>query len=101
MDIFGKALLDYQKGNYIEDIKTISSLDEEDIIPVPYLFRNYEEMPVIEQKALQLCRGSVLDIGCGAGSHSLYLQEKEFQVTALDSSQGAIETCKQRRVYFS
>lgn len=98
MDIFGKALLDYQKGNYIEDIKTFSSLDEEDTIPLPYLFRNYGEMPVIEQKALQLCRGSVLDIGCGAGSHSLYLQEKELQVTALDSSKGAIETCKQRGV---
>ncbi len=98
MDIFGKALLDYQNGNHIEDIKTFSSLDEEDTIPVPYLFRNYGEMPVIEQKALHLCRGSVLDIGCGAGSHSLYLQEKGFQVTALDSSQGAIETCKRRGV---
>ena len=98
MDIFGKALLDYQKGNYIEDIKTFSSLNEEDTIPLPYLFRNYGEMPEIEQKALQLCRGSVLDIGCGTGSHSLYLQEKELQVTALDSSKGAIETCKQRGV---
>ena len=98
MDIFGKAVLDYQNGNYIEDIKTFSSLDEADTIPLPYLFRNYGEMPAIEQKALQLCRGSILDIGCGAGSHSLYLQEKEFQVTALDSSKGAIETCKQRGV---
>ena len=98
MDIFGKAVLDYQNGNYIEDIKTFSSLDETDTIPLPYLFRNYGEMPVIEQKALQLCRGSILDIGCGAGSHSLYLQEKEFQVTALDSSKGAISTCKKRGV---
>ena len=98
MDILGKALLHYQKGNYIEDIKTFSSLDEEDSIPLPYLFRNYGEMPAIEQKALQLYRGNVLDIGCGAGSHSLYLQEKKVQVTALDSSKGAIETCKQRGV---
>ena len=101
MDILGKALLDYQKGNYIEDIKTFSSLDEEDSIPLPYLFRNYGEMPAIEQKALQLCRGNVLDIGCGAGSHSLYLQERGLQVTALDSSKGAIETCKQRGVKLS
>ncbi|MGB5498873.1 MAG: methyltransferase domain-containing protein [Maribacter sp.] len=98
MDIFGEALLDYQNGNYIEDIQTFSSLDEADTISVPYLFRKYGEMPLIEQKALQLCRGSVLDIGCGAGSHSLYLQEKKLQVTALDSSIGAIETCKQRGV---
>ncbi|MBT8306791.1 MAG: class I SAM-dependent methyltransferase [Maribacter sp.] len=98
MDIFGNALLDYQKGEYIEDIMTFSSMDEEDIIPVPYLFRTYDEMPQIEKKALQLCKGNVLDIGCGAGSHSLYLQNKGLSVTALDSSIGAIETCSLRGV---
>jgi len=97
-DILGNALLDYQSGNYTEDIKTYSSLDEEDIIPVPYLFRDFKKMPSLEQKALKLCKGSVLDIGCGAGSHSLYLQKQGLLVTALDNSTGAIETCKQRGV---
>ncbi|MBR9855670.1 MAG: class I SAM-dependent methyltransferase [Algicola sp.] len=97
-DVFGKALLDYQKGQYTEDIKTFSSLDEEDVIPVPYLFRRFNEMPKIEQKALQLARGKVLDIGAGAGSHSLYLQEKGFDVTALDNSEGSIEVCKERGI---
>lgn len=75
-DIFGKAIADYQAGNYSEDIITYSSLEEEDTIPLPYLFRDYKKMPPVEQKALKLCKGSVLDIGCGAGSHSLYLQKK-------------------------
>lgn len=97
-DIFGKALLDYQKGYYSEDIVTHSSLDEADTLPLPYLFRNFDGMPTIEQKALGLCKGSVLDIGCGAGSHSLYLQQKGFEVTALDRSKGAIETCRIRGV---
>lgn len=97
-DILGTALLDYQSGNYSEDIKTYSSLDEEDTIPIPYLFRDFEKMPPLEQKALRLCKGSILDIGCGAGSHSLYLQKKGHHVTALDQSPGAIETCKQRGV---
>ena len=98
MDIFGEALLDYQKGKYTEDIKTFSSLDEEDSIPLPYLFRLFDTMSAIEKKALKLCKGSVLDIGAGAGSHSLYLQKKGYDVTALDISQGAIETCKLRGV---
>ena len=92
-DVFGMALLDYLKGNYTEDIITFSSLYEEDIIPLPYLFRTHSDMPPLEQKALQLCKGSILDIGCGAGCHSLHLQQKGFDATALDSSAGAIETC--------
>ncbi|MGB5818276.1 MAG: class I SAM-dependent methyltransferase [Saonia sp.] len=98
VDVFGKAVLDYQWGNYTEDILTFSSLDEKDIIPLPYLFRDFDNMPLLEQKALDLCKGKVLDIGCGAGSHSLYLQGKGLSVTALDSSKGAIETCGLRGI---
>lgn len=97
-DIIGRALLDYQQGHYTEDILTTSSLDEEDSIPLPYLFRNFRNMPLLEKKALQLCKGAVLDIGCGAGSHSLYLQEQGFNVTAIDRSAGAVETCRLRGI---
>ncbi|SNQ42492.1 class I SAM-dependent methyltransferase [Cellulophaga lytica] len=97
-DIFGAAMLDYLNNTYKEDIVTRSSISEDDTIPVPYLFRSYAEMPIIEQKALNLSKGKVLDIGCGAGSHSLYLQNKNIDVTALDSSKGAIEACKKRGI---
>lgn len=70
---------------------------DDDVIPVAYLFRDYQEMPVLEKKALQLCKGRVLDVGCGAGSHSLYLQkEKKLEVTAIDTSKGAVEVCRKR-----
>ncbi|MEO1010932.1 MAG: class I SAM-dependent methyltransferase [Bacteroidota bacterium] len=95
-DIFGRALLDYQSGNYTEDLITYSSLGEQDILSLPYLFRNYEQMPFLEKKALDLCYGKILDIGCGAGGHSLYLQDKGFHVTGLDRSLGAVATCKKR-----
>ncbi len=98
-DLFGQALLDYQNGNYTEDIITSTNISENDILPVPYLFRNYKEMPEIEQKALDLSKGKVLDVGCGAGSHSLYLQnEKGLIVKAIDISEGAIQVCKKRGV---
>ncbi|MBT8292034.1 MAG: class I SAM-dependent methyltransferase [Eudoraea sp.] len=97
-DVIGKALIDFQNGNYSEDIATYSSLGEEDILPLPYLFRDYDDMPIIEQKALDLCRGKVLDVGCGSGSHSLYLQKKGFEATGLDTSEGAVATAKLRGV---
>ncbi|MCF6308406.1 MAG: class I SAM-dependent methyltransferase [Flavobacteriaceae bacterium] len=97
-DILGKALLDFQNGNYTEDIRTETNISEEDVLPIPYLFRDFSEMPQLEQKALKLSKGKVLDVGCGAGSHSLYLQKKGFNVTAIDTSKGAIEVCKLRGI---
>lgn len=95
-DVFGKAIVDFYNKTHEENIKTFSSLQEEDILPVAYLFRNFKSMPALEKLALKACVGNVLDIGCGAGSHSLYLSSKGHSVTALDASPGAIEICKKR-----
>ncbi|WP_397363415.1 class I SAM-dependent methyltransferase [Olleya sp. R77988] len=97
-DLFGKALLDYHNGNYTEDLITSTNISDEDELPLPYLFRTYKDMPKLEQKALQLSNGKVLDVGCGAGNHSLYLQDKGLSVKAIDISKGAINVCKQRGV---
>ena len=96
-DLFGKAILDYQTNNLPQSIITSTSISDEDELSVAYLFRNYKKMPKIEQHALELCFGNVLDVGCGAGSHSLYLEnEKKLNVTAIDISKNAITTCKLR-----
>jgi 2-polyprenyl-3-methyl-5-hydroxy-6-metoxy-1,4-benzoquinol methylase len=95
-DLFGKAILDYQTNNSPEDLITETSISEADEMSVAYLFRGFEEMPKIEQKALELCHGKILDVGCGAGSHSLHLQQKRFDVTAIDISENAIKACQLR-----
>ena len=95
-DLFGKAILDYQTNNSPEDLITETSISEADEMSVAYLFRSYAEMPKLEQKALQLANGNVLDVGCGAASHALYLQEKGFDVTAIDISANAIKACELR-----
>ena len=96
-DLFGQAILDYQTNNDPENIITETSISEEDEMSIAYLFRDYNEMPNIEQKALQLAKGRVLDVGCGAGSHSLTLQnDRNLDVVSIDISEKAIETCKLR-----
>jgi len=95
-DLFGKAILDYQTNNSPEDLITETSISEADEMSVAYLFRSFDEMPIIEQKALQLVKGKVLDVGCGSGTHSLYLQEKGFDVTSIDISENAIKACQLR-----
>ena len=95
-DVFGTAILDYQQGNYTEDLVTSTSISEEDTLPLPYLFRDFKELPLLEQTALKQSKGSVLDVGCGAGSHSLYLKSKGLNVKSIDISEGAIKTCQLR-----
>lgn len=93
-DLFGKAILDYQTNSLPENIITSTSISEEDEMEVAYLFRSFDKMPAIEQKALQLANGKTLDIGCGAGSHSLYLQnERNINVHSIDISKNAIQAC--------
>ena len=96
-DLFGKAILDFQTNNAPEDLTTETTISDEDEMSVAYLFRSYKEMPALEQKALQLTKGKVLDVGCGAGAHSLYLQnEKNLEVHSIDISSNAVAACTLR-----
>ena len=98
-DLMGRAIWDYYYQENPEDLQTETSISELDDLPVSYLFRDYQEMNALEKKALDLSFGKVLDVGSGAGSHSLYLQnERKLEVTALDISPKSIEVCKARGV---
>jgi cyclopropane fatty-acyl-phospholipid synthase-like methyltransferase len=98
-DLMGRAIWDYYYHENPEDLQTETSISELDDLPVSYLFRDYQEMNALEKKALDLSFGKVLDVGSGAGSHSLYLQnERKLEVTALDISPKSIEVCKARGV---
>lgn len=95
----GQAIWDYYHQNNPENIQTETSISELDDLPIDYLFRGFSDMNALEQKALELATGKVLDIGAGAGSHSLYLQnDRNLAITALDISPKAIEIAKERGV---
>jgi SAM-dependent methyltransferase len=96
-DLFGKAILDFQTNSSPENMITSTSISEEDEMEVAYLFRSFAEMPTLEQKALQLTKGRTLEVGCGAGSHGLYLQsERNIDVHSIDISENAIAACTLR-----
>ena len=94
----GRAISDYHNTGMVDKLKVFSPMFEEDEIPLSTLFRSYEDMPKIEQMALDMAKGKTLDVGAGSGCNSLVLQEKETDVTAVDISPLSVETMKQRGV---
>lgn len=97
-DIWGQAIEDYYKGEQQAVIDTETQYTETDPMPVGHLFRKFSQMPDLEQAALDRCTGRVLDVGCGAGSHALHLQQQGLEVVGLDRSKGALTVAKARGV---
>jgi len=61
-------------------------LEEDEIPPPLHFFRKYKAMPEIGRKALDMAAGRTLDAGAGFVCHSLVLQEKGIDMTAIISS---------------
>lgn len=95
-DAHGQAMYDYYKGNRFSEVieRDDGNIDASDG-PDAY-FLAYKDWHSIQKKALRYVRGKIFDIGCGAGKHSLYLQQKGFDVLGIDSSPLAIKVCKLR-----
>ena len=94
----GRAIADYWKTKKADRLRVFSPMFEEDEMPLPTLFRTYDSMPEIERKALDMARGKSLDVGAAAGCHSLVLQERGIDVTAIDISPLSVEAMKERGV---
>lgn len=97
-DPFEIAFFDYLNGNTQSELIVLNNKGDEEIMPVSYFFRSYNEMPELEKLALGQCSGKVLDIGAGSGCHSLYLQQNGVDVTALDIRPGFVEVMKRQGI---
>ena len=97
-DPMGRAIADYHKTKKASKLSVFSPMFEEDEIPLTTLFRSYKSMPKIERKALDMARGRVLDVGAGSGCHTLVLQERDLDVTAIDISPLSVKTMKERGI---
>jgi len=97
-DALGHALLDYFSGKSAEEYieRNDGLLTTGKNLNTQVYFSEYNEWPELEQRAVRLAHGKILDIGCGAGRHALYLQAKGFDVWGIDTSPLAIKICKKR-----
>lgn len=97
-DPMGAAIRDYQSKGKASRLRVLSSMFDEDEMPVAHLFRTFNQMPRLEHSALSMAKGRVLDIGAGAGCHALALQERGLEVKAIDISPLSCEVMKERGV---
>ena len=97
-DPMGAAIADYFNYHKVNKLRVFSSQFEEDEIPINQLFRTYNEMPELEQIALQMAEGNILDVGAGSGCHALALQEMGKEVCAIDISSLSVEVMKKRGI---
>ena len=101
LDVHGHMLSDYHNGQ--ENVEVVEredglidkSSDASGLGPRDY-FAEYEDWAAHQKLAIEHAIGRVLDIGCAAGRHSLYLQEQGHDVLGIDNSSLAIETCQHR-----
>lgn len=97
-DPMGQAIADFFRLGKARPIRVFSSQFDEDEMPVKELFRTYPQMPPLEQRALRLASGRILDVGAGSGCHSLALQEMGKDVCAIDISPCSVEVMRARGV---
>ena len=97
-DPMGAASADYFHKGRAAKLRVFSSQFEEDEIPAEQLFRTFDEMPPLEQEALCLASGKILDCGAGSGCHALALQDMGKEVEAIDISPLSVEIMQKRGI---
>ena len=94
MDVFGAALLDYQKG--VRDQPFLVHRDD-GFTAEDHPGRYFQSDPwPHEEPAIAYVSGPALDVGCGAGRHLLWMERHGIEATGVDMSKEAIEVCRLR-----
>jgi len=86
IDAFGEIYMAYYLGKPSAHYTERDDGYKREIDNAHYYFRKYDEWEQYEKDAIKEAKGRVLDIGLGAGRHTLYLQEKGHKVVGIDTS---------------
>jgi SAM-dependent methyltransferase len=97
-DPIGHAVWDHLNGITGESIIVKTDIAEDEQLSPSYFFRTFEQMPIQEQEALKRCSGIILDVGAGAGVHSIWLQDNGFEVDSLEISPLSCDTMRKRGI---
>ena len=97
-DPMGAAIYDYHKTGKADTLVVRSSMFDDDEIPVADLFRTFKDMPRLEQIALEMAQGRILDVGAGSGCHSLELLKMGKEAVAIDISPLSVNVMLERGV---
>ncbi len=95
-DPMGQAVYDFHFHEQEHPLLIFDKFGPPVPMDVTYYFRDFENMPKLEQEALRQCSGKILDVGAGAGSHALYLQEHGLDITGLDISESNCKVMSDR-----
>jgi SAM-dependent methyltransferase len=98
LDPLGLSISNYYYNKDNTPVKVFSKVVEDEELPPEYFFRSFSSMPKLERLALKKCSGKVLDVGSGAGCHSLYLQKNQYNVTALETSTFCCDVMSKQKI---
>ena len=95
-DPMGAAIAEFYSKGRAGRLRVFSPQFDEDEIPVATLFRSLKDMPELEQVALSLAKGKILDVGAGSGCHSVALRDMNKNAFAIDISPLSVKVMQER-----
>ena len=97
-DLLGEVIRKHYFEGLVNEVGLMIDGEEDEPMASALFFRGQQELNEAEAFALSLCRGRVLDVGAGAGCHALLLQERGFEVVAVEKSAGGCDVMRSRGV---
>lgn len=98
MGVLGQALWAYYRQDETTPLIVECDRAADEEMKRQQFFLPFADMTELDRMALELAHGSVLDIGAGAGRHSLALQERGIHCTALEADSDCAALCRERGV---
>ena len=96
-DPFGRAIREFHRGEMDEPLRRLDGADREDHPIEAFYFGEFEPETADDELLVDHLAGPLLDLGCGAGRHALFFQDR-FETAAVDVSEALVATARDRGV---